>query len=89
MDTQQIQVLIAHGELYQALAALNQAIGCEQDNEVLYLMRGKVNWKLGNKGAAITDYEHAVALNPDSPAAQLLDHARGIMDFFNPDQFNP
>ncbi|MCC8120276.1 MAG: hypothetical protein LIP09_16265 [Bacteroidales bacterium] len=89
MDTTEIQGLIAQGRLEEALMALNQAMQCEQDSEVLHLMRGKVFWKLGNKGAAISDYESAVAINPDSPAAHLLEHARGIMDFFNPDQFNP
>lgn len=89
MDTIQIQELIAQGRLDEALMALNQAMQCEQDSEVLHLMRGKVLWKLGRKGAAISDYECAVAINPDSPAAHLLEHARAIMDFFNPDQFNP
>ncbi len=89
MDASQIQEFIASGQLSQALAALNQALSCEQESEVLYLMRGKVHWKLGQKAAAISDYEHAVDLNPSSPAAQLLEHARGIMDYYNPDLLNP
>lgn len=57
--------------------------------EALYLMRGRLQWRLGRRGAAITDYEHAEALNPGGAASTLLQQARDVLDFFNPDLLNP
>lgn len=56
----------------------------------LYLRRGLVRWKLQRHGAAIADYERAVALDgPGSEAAAVLDMARRVMDFYNKDMYNP
>ena len=41
------------------------------------------------KPFAITDYEHAVSINPNSPAKIALENARDIISFFNPDIYNP
>lgn len=50
---------------------------------------GKRQWALGNRGAAISEYNHAVALDPGSAAATALKMATEIMDFFDPQQLNP
>lgn len=56
----------------------------------LYLRRGLVLWKLQRHGAAIADYERAVALDgPDSEAAVALEMGRRVMDFYNKDMYNP
>lgn len=55
----------------------------------LYFRRGKLWWRLGNRSAATSDYAHAVALDPASPAVKALEHARDVADFFNPDLYNP
>ena len=55
----------------------------------LYFRRGRIWWACGEKGRAITDYEHAVALDPESPAAVALEMARGVMDFYHTDLYNP
>lgn len=54
-----------------------------------YFIRGKLYWRLGERGAAITDFNHAVALDPQSPAKAYLNMTDSIMDFFNPDIYNP
>lgn len=50
---------------------------------------GRRLWSEGRKGEAMTEYNKAVALDPDSPAATALEMANSIMDFFDPQQFNP
>lgn len=55
----------------------------------LYYRRGRAYWKLGDKGRAMSDYSHAAALDPSSPAAEALDLCRSIMDFYNTDLYNP
>lgn len=103
MDYKDIERMIADDRLDEALNALDGTITevsarlDESDHETdlnrqvarLFFLRGKVNWRLDRRGAAITDYERSVALDPDSEAAPALALAREIMDFFNPDLFNP
>lgn len=89
MEYTEIEKLIADNLLEEALAALNSEILGNHADARLYFLRGKVNWRLDRRGEAITDYEHAVALDPESEAAAALELSRGIMDFYNPDMFNP
>ncbi|MBO5271420.1 MAG: tetratricopeptide repeat protein [Muribaculaceae bacterium] len=86
---QKIEELINENRLNDALLLLNNEITQSQNNDKLYFTRGKLHWRLGNKSQAITDYEHAVDINPDSPARIALDNARDVIAFFNPDLYNP
>lgn len=86
---QKIEELINENRLEEALLLLNKKIEDDKNNDKAYFCRGKVYWKMGNKSQAITDYEHAVDINPDSPARIALDNARDIISFFNPDLYNP
>ena len=86
---QKIEELINENRLNDALLLLNNEITQCQNNDKLYFTRGKLHWRLGNKPQAITDYEHAVDINPDSPARIALDNARDVIAFFNPDLYNP
>ena len=51
--------------------------------------RGRRFWQQGERGKAISEYNAAVALDPESPAATALQMANDIMDFFDPNQLNP
>ncbi len=55
------------------------------------LERGKLYWKLGQRGRAISDYTAAAAIDPDpnGQAAQALRLSNDIMDFYNTDLYNP
>jgi hypothetical protein len=53
-----------------------------------YLL-GKQFWAEGKRGAAITEYNNALALDPNSPAKTALELIYQIMDFFDPNQLNP
>lgn len=81
--------LISQNRLAEALALLTEALAADPGDAGVWYLRGKVNWRLGRHGAATSDYEHAVALSPDSPARHALEMARDVTDFFNPDMFNP
>lgn len=89
LSLQQINQLIAQNSLKEALELLDRAISEDENCEELYFLRGKVNWRIGKRGAAITDYEHAVALNPDSKAKVALKIAHEVNEFYNPDLLNP
>ena len=86
---QKIEELINQNRLEEAIISLNNAIEIDAYNDQLYFQRGKLHWRLGNRSQAITDYEHAVAINPQSPARIALDNAQDVISFFNPDLYNP
>lgn len=90
-DFQIIDRLISENKYDEALSLLDKAIDSEVDcrDAELFFIRGKVKWKLDDRAGAITDYEHACAIDSNSPAAKALEISRDIMDFFNPDIFNP
>lgn len=89
MDTTTINAYISANRLDEALDLLNKGLNDNpRDAEALFT-RGRINWRKGLRGEAISDYEAAVAIDPASPARIALDQARDVMDFFNPDIFNP
>ncbi|MDE6308716.1 MAG: tetratricopeptide repeat protein [Muribaculaceae bacterium] len=89
MDVTTINSYISANRLDEALALISRALNENpQDAEALFA-RGRINWRKGLRGEAISDYEAAVAIDPASPARIALDQARDVMDFFNPDIFNP
>lgn len=92
MQKSDIENLIASGETERAetevLAMLNAASTDRAKSEALFLL-GRVAWKRGDKAAAISRYNDAVALDADSEAAVALQQALDIMDFFNKDLYNP
>lgn len=84
-----IDKLSAQGNFQEAMSLLNEAISNDADNDTLYLTRGKLFWRLGERSRAMTDYSTALHLNPASPARHHLEMAQDIADFFNPDLLNP
>lgn len=87
---QNINQLIAENKLEDAVRVLDEAIEENAGDDIMFLERGKLLWRLGRHADAVTDYEHALALNPDNSAAKTaLDMSRDIFDFFNPDLLNP
>lgn len=87
-NRQNFDDLISASRFEEALQCVTLAIESEPDDG-LYLLRGRLYWKLGRRSEATSDYCRAVELNPESAAAMLLEQARGIADFFNPDLLNP
>lgn len=92
MDTAAILRMIGSGHLEEARRILDEAAAqatAPCDKASVEYLRGRLAWKEGNKGEAISCYERATILDPDSDAAVALDQAREIMDFFNRDLYNP
>lgn len=85
MDYQKIKALFDANELDAAEALLKQA---SDDARALFML-GRIAWKRGDKGTAISYYTKSVELDPDGEAAVALEQARAIMDFFNTDLLNP
>ena len=83
-----IETSVSEGKSEEALKCLDELISAGEDAE-LYYIRGRLEWKLGRKTDAISDYSKAVAIDENSPAAQALSMAREIMDFYNHDIYNP
>ncbi len=73
----------------EEIARLDALIAQGEVSDREYLQRGMLRWKIGDRAGTITDYETAVRLNPDSPAAQALEMTRDIMDFYDHSRYNP
>lgn len=90
-NLQNIRTLIENGKITEAAEALDSYLETDAgatDAEALF-MRGKLDWQLGNKRAAMGYYKRAAAIDPASPATTALNQAYEIMAFFNPDIYNP
>lgn len=59
-----------------------------EDPDLLY-ERGALYWRLGQRAAAVNDFSASAERQPDGRAARMLEYAREIEDFFNPDLYNP
>lgn len=84
-----IESLITSEQYAEAVRLLSEWIELTPDDDALFFKRGLIFWRLGQRGAATSDYTKAVLINPDSPAARALEMAHDVADFFNPDLYNP
>lgn len=73
----------------KTLEELNDIIAANPDDADALYRRGSLLWKMGRRGAAISDFNASAAIDPAGPGATAADHAMSIMNFFNPDQLNP
>lgn len=83
-----VDALTKKSGVESAIEYLNGYIDANVSDEALYL-RGRLLWKLGRRTDAMSDYSAAVAINPQSEAAAALAMAQDVMNFFNPDLYNP
>lgn len=88
-ELQKISGLISRGQLDEALAELDAAIAANPADAEALTLRGKVRWRKGDTGGAMTDYTAASKLDPDGQGAMLLAHCNEIQDFYNHDLYNP
>lgn len=71
-------------EIEQEIAALTAQIDKNPDDATALYRRGSLYWKLGQRAAAITDFNASALLDPTGPGAAASAHAQSILDFFNP-----
>ena len=84
-----IEELISSGNFDRAISALDRNIEKEPENALWWYLRGKAYWRMDRKSDAISDFEEASHLDPQSPAVHALEMTRDVMDFFNHDLMNP
>lgn len=71
-------------EIEQQIAELTSRIEAAPDDALALYRRGSLFWKLGQRAAAITDFNASALLDPTGPGAAASAHAQSILDFFNP-----
>lgn len=71
-------------DIEKEIAALSAHIDSNPDDAAALYRRGSLHWKLGNRAAAITDFNASARLDPDGPGAAAAAHALDILNFFNP-----
>lgn len=84
-----IERTLESGNVDAVIGELTEYIAGNAASDHALFLLGKAYWKKGERSRAVTAYSKAVSLNPDSPAALALEHARSVERFFNPDLLNP
>lgn len=85
----QLTHIINNNTVEDALVLLTQYIEEHPSDARALYERGRLYWRLGRRAKATSDYAASASLDPDGPAAILLEQARDIESFFNPDLLNP
>lgn len=86
-----LKELINRGDVdiaIQQLDLLLQDTSVENERDTLYYLRGNAYRKKGDWKQALDNYQHAIDLNPNSPALQARTMAIDILNFYNKDMFN-
>lgn len=71
------------------MSEINLYLRENMGDDEAYFVRGKLSWRTQNYSAAVTDFETAVSINPESGARHALELARDVFDYYNPDLLNP
>lgn len=87
-DIVEIKHLIDVGKIDEAIALLDGAITKEPSCDEWYYYRGNAYRAKSQWQRAACDYMEAVAINPNSPAAEALSILNEIFNFFNKDLWN-
>lgn len=87
-DISTLKTLIEKGETQSAIQTLDQLLVDQPTNDTLFYLRGNAYRKEENWQRAIENYLEAIALNPDSPAAEAHAMLIDILDFYNKDMYN-
>ena len=89
MDSEKINRLIAENNLEKALAYIDEWLSTHSKDDKAYYLKGLVSWKQGNWELTIENYLKAIEINPESPAKQAYEMVMDIINFSNPDLYNP
>jgi tetratricopeptide (TPR) repeat protein len=90
-DNQEIEIvqqLLELGKAKEAKLAFQQIV---PENTIKYLLlKGKIEQKFQNWGEAINSFNKVLELDPENSVAQNNLHLiKNILNFWNPDMFNP
>ena len=85
----EIKELIANGEIEIALQHLDEYLNADNPHkDEVYYLKGNAYRKLSNWQQALNNYQKAIDLNPESPAADARQMVIDILNFFNKDMYN-
>ena len=74
----------------RSIAALSARIDAGTADAALYVERGRLHFRLNEWGAALNDFNRALALDTDNAEArQYVEMAREILEFRYKDLYNP
>lgn len=86
-----LKELINQGDVDRAIEQLDQLLedtSIEMKKDVLYYLRGNAYRKKGDWKQTLDNYQYAIEINPDSPAAQARKMVIDILNFYHKDMFN-
>ena len=86
-----LKKLISKGDVDIAIEQLNQLLqdhSVDKEKDSLYYLRGNAYRKKGDWKQALDNYQHAMDLNPESPAVQARAMVIDILNFYHKDMFN-
>ena len=89
MDSEKINRLIAENNLEKALAYIDEWLSNHSKYDKAYYLKVLVFRKQGNWKLTIENYLKAIEINPNSPAKQAYEMVMDIINFSNPDLYNP
>ncbi len=89
ISIEDINRLIEENKLEQALVHLEERLACDLHDDAAYYLKGSLFWKQGDWKKAIENFLKAVEINPESPARQAYEMVMEIINFSNPDLYNP
>ena len=89
MDSEKINRLIAENNLEKALAYIVEGVSIHWIEVMAYYLIGVRFWKEGNWKLTFENYLKAIEINPNSPAKQAYEMVMDIINFSNPDLYNP
>lgn len=76
-------------DIEQEISRLSEQIKENPQDARLLAERGKLFWRAGRRGEAMSDYTASALIEPEGVGAQLLEYSREILDFYNKDLYNP
>ncbi|MDM8269471.1 tetratricopeptide repeat protein [Barnesiella viscericola] len=89
ISIEDINRMIGENELEKALVHLEERLAYDPQDDGAYYLKGSLFWKQGNWKLAIENYLKATEINPESPARQAYEMVMEIINFSNPDLYNP
>lgn len=76
-------------EIELRISQLTSIIEQDPTEEQYWLERGTLYWKIQDWSRCISDFDHVIAINPNSPAVELRQMVMRIIRYYYKDQFNP
>ena len=89
IELEAIEKILVEGGTDEAIRLLDEYItSAPEPSARAYYPLGNAHRKKGDWQKAINNYLEAMAINPESPAANAYAIANEILDFYNKDMYN-